>query len=122
MLNQIDTTGEKIQNDLVKQLLKKLLLTKGIRLPMASTILRFRNPNVFQIIDQRAYRFVYGHELKLNDPNSEIIINSQIDLYFKYLQDLKEVAIKTGWQFSQIDRILYIRDQEFNKDTHIKYL
>ena len=40
--------------------LENVLECKGIDLAMASTILRFRNPNVFQIIDKRAYRAVYG--------------------------------------------------------------
>lgn len=45
---------------MAEEILRKLLMTPGIRLPMASTILRFKNPNVYQIIDQRAYRFLTG--------------------------------------------------------------
>jgi len=46
-------------------ILIKLLNTKGADLPMASTILRFRNPEVFQIIDRHAYRAVYGRKYPL---------------------------------------------------------
>src|SRR5437762_4947010 len=40
--------------------LNLLLHEHGIDLPMASTLLRFRNPRVFQIFDRRAYRAIYG--------------------------------------------------------------
>ena len=36
----------------LKSTLSLLLKAKGVRLAMASTYLRFRNPQVFQIIDQ----------------------------------------------------------------------
>lgn len=45
-------------------ILKKLLRTPGIALPMASTIVRFINPNTFQIIDDRAYRVLFPGEAK----------------------------------------------------------
>ena len=45
-------------NDESKELLLKLLGNKGIRLPMASTIMHFYNPGVFPIFDRRAYRAV----------------------------------------------------------------
>lgn len=87
---------------------------------MASTILRFRNPNIFQIIDQRAYRFIYDDELILTNPSTENTRDVQIKLYLKYLEDLKGVANKTGWEFSQLDRALYLKDQKFNKKDKIK--
>lgn len=122
LLNSPNLQADTLDETFTKALLKKLLLTRGIRLPMASTILRFRNPRNYQIIDQRAYRFVSGQELKLDDPKlNEKEINAQIELYLQYLKKLKEVAKKTGWDFSNIDRILYLRDQEHNKDLNIKY-
>ena len=48
-----------------KRVLECLLEVNGVNLPMASTILRFRNPNVFQIVDQNAYRAVYGRKYPL---------------------------------------------------------
>ena len=39
-----------------KETLKELFACHGIRLPMASTILRFINPSTFQIIDDRVVR------------------------------------------------------------------
>lgn len=48
----------------VRDILRKLLNTPGIALPMASTILRFINPNTFQIIDDRSYRVLLPGEAK----------------------------------------------------------
>jgi len=46
-------TGEHRQGEAV---LRSLLASHGVDLPMASTILRFRNVEAFQIIDRHAYR------------------------------------------------------------------
>ncbi len=55
---------------------------------MASAILRFKNPNIYQIIDQRANRLLYSKELKI--PHN---ILKQIDLYVDYLTKLRKVCI-----------------------------
>ena len=57
---------------------------------MASTILRFRNPNIFQIIDQRAYRVIEGGPLKLSQINKtsrDTTINKQIEIYLRLLRE-----------------------------------
>lgn len=51
-----DLSNENI--DVVRSTLNLLMDTKGIRLPIASTILNFFNP-IFPICDQRAYRAAY---------------------------------------------------------------
>ncbi|MEO8583091.1 MAG: hypothetical protein ABI415_04790 [Flavitalea sp.] len=56
---------DEIDVNFAKEVLSNLLQESGIRLPMASTVLRFRNPNVYQIIDQRAYRVAFGKEKML---------------------------------------------------------
>lgn len=79
-----------------KPAIEKLLLTKGIKLPMASAILRFRNPNVFQIIDERAYEIVFpGEAIYPNKPYYKITksyIDTSISIYFKYLRFVKSLA------------------------------
>lgn len=120
LLNNINPNVTLLEDVHYLPVLKLLLKTKGIRLPVASTILRFRNPHVFQIIDQRAYRFVYGKELKLSTTTSEKAINAQITLYTEYLKKLREVAQETGWRFEDLDRVLYIRDQQYNDAISIK--
>ena len=106
-----------MNEDLTKQILERLLEKhqKGIQLAMASTILRFKNPSIYQIIDQRVYRFIYGKPLKY--PNT---IDEQINLYLKYLNDLREKC-KDNIPFEESDRILYSADKKFNPDIPIKY-
>ncbi len=55
LLNSINKEDTFLNQSLTKQVLAKLLSTKGIQLAMASTILRFKNPKIYQIIDQRVY-------------------------------------------------------------------
>ena len=45
-----------------RSILEELLDIHGVDLAMASTVLRFRNPAVFQIIDRHAYRALYGRD------------------------------------------------------------
>ena len=62
LLRRIDSlrTLKPGEHEQARSVLEQLLSTHGVDLPMASTILRFRNPAVFQIIDRHAYRAVYG--------------------------------------------------------------
>lgn len=93
-----DTLEEAI--DSLKKALCLLLKAKGVRLAMASTYLRFRNPQVFQIIDQRVYRQV--QIWKKSKPINLIVpirIEDQIDLYMQYLQDLRDMCRDKGVDF-----------------------
>lgn len=115
LLNQINKRLKKINIEMTRKVLEALLTTKGIKLPMASTILRFKNPNLYQIIDQRAYRFIYGIELKI--PNK---LDDQIDLYLEYLSKLRKVCDDFNIPFNQSDRILYSLDKKHNKNDKLK--
>ncbi|MBS9525942.1 hypothetical protein KI659_18115 [Litoribacter alkaliphilus] len=120
LLNQIDSDAKEMDEDLTREVLKGLLKTKGIQLPMASTILRFKNKNVYQIIDQRVYRIIYsGETLKTPTYCSERSIQSQIELYFKYLTDLHKACEKLDIPFEASDRILYMADKRVNKDSSL---
>src|SRR6267154_2690440 len=57
-----------------------LLQEPGVDLPMASTLLRFRNPETFQIIDRHAHRAVYGDDYPLSSGSSD---KAKIELYFR---------------------------------------
>lgn len=109
-LAQYDTLDEAINS--LKSTLSLLLKAKGVRLAMASTYLRFRNPQVFQIIDQRVYRQVQiwkGYSnIELNVPRK---IEDQIDLYIQYLRDLRLMCEATGVEFFIADRIFYMEDK-----------
>ena len=115
LINKIDEKSNAVNPGLTGEILLNLLQTKGIRLPMASTILRFKNPNIYQIIDQRVYRMIYGIELKLRTNLNENILQ-----YLEYLTDLRKVCNDFQIPFSESDRILYEYDKQVNLDK-IKY-
>lgn len=85
------------------ELLNEMLSCHGIRLPMASTILRFRNPHAFQIIDQRVYRYLYGKNLSANPKPAD---------YIAYLNDLRDYCLREDIPFTEADRLLYEADKK----------
>jgi len=91
--------------------LKVLLHLNGVDLPMASTILRFLNPKVFQIIDRHAYRAVYGKKYPLYQTTQT---EKKISIYFDYISALIELCKLKGLAFATIDRLLYMFDKEEN--------
>ena len=91
--------------------LKTLLGVNGVDLPMASTILRFINPKVFQIIDRHAYRAVYDKKYPLYQATPP---ERKISLYFDYISDLIDLCKSKGLAFTTIDRLLYIFDKKNN--------
>ena len=94
-----------------KHVIKALLKCYGVGMPMASTYLRFLKPDVFQIIDVRAYRALTGDVLKLSrDP---------VEQYFGYLQSLRKKCDELSIDFKNADRIFYRFDIEENKDFKI---
>ncbi len=120
-INSVDNNETKIDYEKTKLILRGLLKTKGVQLPMASTILRYRNPNIYQIIDQRVYRIIYpNQELKLQTYASEANLNNQIDMYLEYLKDLNKVCSDLNIPFSQSDRILFMADRRINKENKLK--
>lgn len=120
LLNDIDSNSTKIDIVKTRQILKTLIAKKGIQLPMASTILRFKNRNIYQIIDQRVYRIIYkDKKLKLKTYPNDKNLNTQIDLYIQYLKDLTEVCEKLKIPFDKSDRILFMADKRINKDISL---
>ena len=119
LINQI-SSSKLIDKNLTIKILNKLLKTKGVRLPIASTILRFKNPKIYQIIDQRVYRIIYGKELHQSNSNSEKQITENIDMYLKYLYELRLACSRIEIPFDQADRILYEADKRINNAIKLK--
>ena len=94
-----------------ESLIDSLLIVRGVDIAMASTLLRFRNPSVFQIIDRHAYRAVYGSRLPLISSRSR---KRKIDVYFDYLDALIELCGQKKVRFETIDRVLYQFDKDIN--------
>jgi hypothetical protein len=92
--------------------LRRLLQTPGIALPMASTILRFLNPGAFQIIDDRVYRIVCPGKAKYpakpQNASERFLVSSET-IYFDYLDMLHQLA-SDKLPFAHADRVLYELD------------
>lgn len=121
LINSISTTSDEIDINLTTEILKSLLSEPGVRLPMASTILKFRNPKIYQIIDQRVYRFINsGNILPIPSNKSEENKNTQIELYLDYLIKLRNESIRLNVPFEKADRIFYLLDKEMNKECNLR--
>jgi len=94
------------------KIIRKLLEIKGVDLPMASTILRFQNPRVFQIIDRHAYRAIYGVKYPFNSSSNK---EKKIEKYFDYIDRLHDLCTIKKLHFKTIDRVLYQFDKSENK-------
>lgn len=117
LLNEIDKNSLELDEELARDILVALLACSGIQLAMASTILRFKNPQVYQIVDQRVFRFIYGRTLQ-DELKKE---KDQVKVYLDYLKKLKEVCKEKSIDFSKSDRVLYELDKKHNKDIKLKY-
>lgn len=114
LLQELKGIAEIKQKEHVKarSIIEKLLKSSGVRLPMASTILRFLNPNAFQIIDDRAYRVLFPGKPKYPSKPAKVTddyVKTSIDLYFEYLDELHIVSSEK-LPFNLSDRILYKLD------------
>lgn len=118
MLNAI--TKDKSYSEKHRLLVLELLGCRGINLPMASTLLRFRNCDLFQIIDQRVYRFITGKELKLPAIKSNAGKEKSANLYFDYLNQLSAMCKELELPFNKADRIFYNADKRINKDVKLR--
>lgn len=120
LINSIDPNSAELDVEKTTAILMGLLRTKGIQLPMASTILRFRNKHVYQIIDQRVYRILYPNEtLQIKAYQSDKNREEQINLYLKYLTDLKAACLRLAVPFEDADRTLYMADKRINRITSL---
>jgi thermostable 8-oxoguanine DNA glycosylase len=115
LINALDQDSKELNKDKTEEILTKMLRVKGIRLPMASTILKFKNPNIYQIIDQRVFRVIYGSQLILSTS-----VQKNISQYLDYLKELRKIANSFDIPFNFSDRILYEYDKKVNPEK-IKY-
>ena len=107
---------------IIKDVLGELLnSTKGVDLPMASTILSFYNPNICPILDVRADRAIFEKwkDLKtkgflIDDPHNDVRITSDI----KLLRDKKKNDWKIQYYLIYLKRCKYFISG--NKSSVIK--
>jgi hypothetical protein len=116
-IKKTDTCSD-ISRAQMENLVEKLLECPGVRIAMASTYLRFKNPSLFQIIDRRVYRVLYGEDL--NQQISGSMYDSEkgrkeiVGIYFEYLECLKRKSKELKIEFAESDRILYNADKRMN--------
>jgi len=116
-INKIHKNSDKIDENLTKDILKDLLdksISKGFGLPMASTVLRFKAPKIYQIIDQRVFRVITGEMYK--EPYN---IDEKIKVYLNYLSLLKSICKTYDLDYQLSDRTLYSLDIRINKDIKL---
>jgi len=122
LISRIDPKSQTLDILLTQTVLKALLSTKGVKLPMASAILRFRNPATYQIIDQRVYRIIYEgktYQSFTQACKGKDWIEKQTAAYIEYLADLRQVCDRLGIAFELADRVLYMADKRVNGDVKL---
>lgn len=115
LINSISISSDVIDEELTRNVLSTLIGVPGIQLAMASTILRYRNPKIYQIIDQRVYRILEGRKLKV-----EKNIDSQVSMYLDYLRKLRVESQRLNIPFDKADRVLYLLDKDKRMNKNIK--
>ncbi len=94
----------------VRPLIAALIECPGIGLPMASAILKFLRPDIFPIIDVRAYRALYGKRLYWRQDSAD----RNIALYLAYASAVPKLSAKTRRPLREIDEQLYCFDVKHN--------
>lgn len=110
-----DITEFKKKETAIKEIIEDLLNVKGVRIAMASTILKMFYPNILPIIDQRAYRELYKTELPRHMKKQEYA-----DVYIKYVYDCHNYYKQCYRQidFRDLDKVLYQMDIDKGNKIH----
>ena len=89
-----------------RQCIDALIQCEGVGYPMASTILKFIRPDVFPIIDVRAYRALTGQKMQSSQYTT--------DIYLDYVARLNKIAAVRKIPLSEVDEQLYCFDKTHN--------
>lgn len=116
-LKDIESPLEASRCEMTVKVVQLLLFSRGIQLPVASTILHFYYPDVYPIIDQRAYRELYTKEYPKNITKAETLVK----IYTRYIVDCYRYQQEMCPEipYSKIDKVLYQLDKE--KGYKVKY-
>ena len=95
-----------IYDDSVKEIITDLTNSNGIGFPMASAILKFLRPDIFPIIDIRAYRAIFGKKLYYSQYS--------IDVYYNYVKEIYSIRDELKLPLDKIDEQLYEFDKKHN--------
>lgn len=87
-------------------IINDLVACDGIGYPMASAFLKFIRPDVFPIIDVRAYRALKGVRLRTHQYNTE--------LYLEYVDRIRDISVRRNVPLAVVDEQLYCFDKQHN--------
>lgn len=96
----------KYNDEIVRKLIEELVNSKGVGFPMMSSFLKFLRPDIFPIIDVRAYRALYGKKIYSTQYS--------IEEYFKYTEKIYEIQKEIGLELFEVDEQLYCFDKNEN--------
>jgi hypothetical protein len=94
------------RDDISIKTIKDLVKCEGVGFPMASSILKFIRPDIYPIIDVRAYRALKGKKLYYS--------SYTLDLYLDYVDNLVQFSKLFKMPLKQIDEQLYEFDKKYN--------
>ena len=95
-----------IDDAIAREVIEDLSESQGIGFPMASSILKFIRPDVFPIIDVRAYRALHGRKI--------YYASYTYEKYIEYAKQLIEIAALKKIPLKEVDEQLYCFDVENN--------
>ena len=117
LINSVDRNRTTIDKAEVEELIECLCgKSKGFRLPMASTLMRFLNPHVYQILDRRVYRVLDSDTYR--EPTT---VAKKVDCYLNYIARLREACQKHDVEFEVADRVFYVLDKTVNANEKLNY-
>lgn len=103
LANEKDLTAD---SDDSRKALESPVDCEGVGFPMASAFLKFLRPDIFPIIDVRAYRALTGTRLRHH--------SYSVGLYLDYARRVREIANALGKKLYEIDEQLYCFDRNHN--------
>ena len=94
-----------IDDEDVQRIISELVNCRGVGFPLASTFLKFLRPEVFPIIDIRAYRALTGKKVN----------TYSLQRYEEYVKSVYELKEELGVEeLYRVDEILYMFDKDRN--------
>ncbi|ANW09678.1 hypothetical protein [Haloarcula hispanica pleomorphic virus 4] len=103
----------------ITEKISKLTEIKGVRVPMASSILTVYDPTSYAVIDYRVLRSLPKADPTLIDPNNYTkyahwLLNYQNDeqIYEEYLNTVRNIATNQGITPREVDMGLWKYDKE----------
>jgi hypothetical protein len=102
----VDKKELSIHDEAIEEIIDELLTCSGVGMPMASTFLKFLRPDVFPIIDVRAYRAIFGKKINYSSYTYKV--------YREYVEKIYEIQERTNLDLAAIDEQLYSFDKEHN--------